>query len=1031
MYPKTTAIMVVCLLLVGNSIIIFPTSNIIKKKIIMKNYSTHTDGNNVIVDTLFRRGNGSESNPYRISNVSLLQNISRDRHAHYILVCDINANSTRYWNDGIGFDPIGKFYGRFNGSLDGQGYNITGIFINRTDINLGLFGYMESNGLLSNINLVDANITGKNNLGGLVGNNLGRINGSSITGNVKGDYNVGGLVGKNLGIITNCSAAGSVEAYENVGGLVGRNYHGLIENSSASNNIYGKLSVGGLVGDCDNIVDNCSATGDVHGNKRVGGFVGNSWGDVKKCKSFGTVTGNQSFIGGLIGFQTSGTVKNCYAKSNVSGKGDFVGGLVGYTYSFTQVKNSFYCIDQSTINGKKHPTPYGILNPQFNDWISQDMVIYIDDYLNKIPGTVSYNVSSVSDLKCILPFALLDYNFRQLSNIDLSQEPGIHIPVFSGGEYDGNGFLISNLNLSFPDDSYTGLFGQLDNNAKISNVSLIDINVSGNNWVGGLVGISGNDCLISRCRVIGNVSGNTHIGGLVGTNEGKMENCYTIGSVGGNSFIGGLIGFNSGMVEDCYTATSVSGEFNTGGLAGDNDIGIFLNCFWDNETSGQTQSDGGIGKNTTQMMSRKTFIDSNWDFSTIWRIHDGLTYPFFHWEAPRRIILRITTIDLTTHEEDVPYGIDYEYEIAFNNDESILWNLDTNAKWLTLNETTGFLFGIPTNENVGRFWVNISVTADQREFDFKNFTLTVKNTSPFIMTKPRISTAEDELYYVNFSSDDDMQGTITWNLKTNSTWLYFNNDTGELYGTPTNDEVGQYLLSVLVNDGNGGKGWYNYSLTVYNINDPPIITTTPPMSAMDGEIYFVRFNATDDDPVADKLTWSIYTNAMWLEIDRHTGNLSGKLSEGIYWVNVTVSDGRGGKDHYDYTLIVKIKDSDNDGVPDEQDAFPYDPAASVDTDFDGMPDKWNPGMSEKNSTSQPPLVLDLTTDDEENPDDDGNKIFSEENMSIWLYILWIVVMIVTAFLVIAIYLGMKKKPEDDLEDDEFGRLPMNKKFDDR
>ena len=38
-------------------------------------------------------------------------------------------------------------------------------------------------------------------------------------------------------------------------------------------------------------------------------------------------------------------------------------------------------------------------------------------------------------------------------------------------------------------------------------------------------------------------------------------------------------------------------------------------------------------------------------------------------------------------------------------------------------------------------------------------------------------------------------------------------------------------------------------------------------------------------------------------------------------------------------------DSDGDGVLDQDDAFPNDSAASVDTDGDGSPDDWNPNAT--------------------------------------------------------------------------------------
>ncbi|MGB1926088.1 MAG: thrombospondin type 3 repeat-containing protein, partial [Rubripirellula sp.] len=97
---------------------------------------------------------------------------------------------------------------------------------------------------------------------------------------------------------------------------------------------------------------------------------------------------------------------------------------------------------------------------------------------------------------------------------------------------------------------------------------------------------------------------------------------------------------------------------------------------------------------------------------------------------------------------------------------------------------------------------------------------------------------------------------------------------------------------------------------------------------------------------------------------------------------ITVIDGRGGKT--DLTLTVEVleeksdggsiewfasnpnddgSDSDGDGVPNNEDAFPDDPAAAQDNDSDGRPDRWNLGRNGADSTSSPKLVLD---DDDDN-----------------------------------------------------------------
>jgi len=67
-------------------------------------------------------------------------------------------------------------------------------------------------------------------------------------------------------------------------------------------------------------------------------------------------------------------------------------------------------------------------------------------------------------------------------------------------------------------------------------------------------------------------------------------------------------------------------------------------------------------------------------------------------------------------------------------------------------------------------------------------------------------------------------------------------------------------------------------------------------------------------------------------------------------------------------------DPDRDYLYEFEDAFPMDIAASVDTDGDGKPDNWNEGFQASDSTSTPPLVLDL--DDDNDTYVDGADAFS-------------------------------------------------------
>ena len=80
----------------------------------------------------------------------------------------------------------------------------------------------------------------------------------------------------------------------------------------------------------------------------------------------------------------------------------------------------------------------------------------------------------------------------------------------------------------------------------------------------------------------------------------------------------------------------------------------------------------------------------------------------------------------------------------------------------------------------------------------------------------------------------------------------------------------------------------------------------------------------------------------------------------------------GGSVSYSNKASNTTDDSDVDGTVNSEDAFPDDPAASVDTDGDGKPDDWNDGKSAADSTSDPALVLD---DDDDN---DGISDYLDE-----------------------------------------------------
>lgn len=264
----------------------------------------------------------------------------------------------------------------------------------------------------------------------------------------------------------------------------------------------------------------------------------------------------------------------------------------------------------------------------------------------------------------------------------------------------------------------------------------------------------------------------------------------------------------------------------------------------------------------------------------------------------------IDTIDKKIAVEDIYYG--NIYSASDPNKDLITWKFDSNASWLNWGPENHTLYGIPTNADVGSYWVCINITDDFGGYDQHYFNLTVLNVNPSILTINILTVVEDTVYYNDYNSTDDEQGNITWNLVTNGTWLAIDSNTGILRGEPKNIDVGQYWVNVSVNDGNGGVEFSNFTLVVINVNDAPIIGTKDIITIKEDIYYEVIYNAIEID-IGDILTWVYESNASWLHWGSQNLTLYGTPNNddvGSYWVRINVSDRNGGYDEHYFTLTV-------------------------------------------------------------------------------------------------------------------------------
>jgi hypothetical protein len=299
-------------------------------------------------------GSGPSPDYLEIRNWYDLYGVRGNLGGHHLLMNDLDSTTAGYGelagntaNQGKGWQPIGTSDAPFTGTLDGQGYGISDMFISRSDESaVGLFGAVDAGGVIQNVRMLNANVAADWAVGGLIGENRGDVRNSYAAGTVTGADCVGGLVGGNAGDVSNSCSAASVTGHWDVGGLVGcSDSRGSVTNSYSAGDVTGEWAVGGLVGgNLEGIVTTSYSTASVTGADYVGGLVGDNQGSVGNCYSSGSVTG-EWYVGGLVGDNDStGTVSNSYAGGSVAGD-SFVGGLVGSNWG--AVNNSFWNIETS------------------------------------------------------------------------------------------------------------------------------------------------------------------------------------------------------------------------------------------------------------------------------------------------------------------------------------------------------------------------------------------------------------------------------------------------------------------------------------------------------------------------------------------------------------------------------------------------------------------------------------------------------------------------------------------------------------
>ena len=221
--------------------------------------------------------------------------------------------------------PIGN-NNKYQGTFDGNNKTITNLYINASQLNVGLFGYTNE-GTIKNLTFEYANVTNTNNYVGVLvgkafwGSTLQNIK-ISNTCQIKGGNYTGGIAGYLDGNAYNCVNCATVQGIKYIGGLCGyysrsRTGYSMTACANYGNVTASSLGVGGLVGYFDSgTIQDCANYGDVKGTERVAGMAGSvNNGKIQNVFSYGniSVTNKTQNVGMAFGYSYFGATEGMVA----------------------------------------------------------------------------------------------------------------------------------------------------------------------------------------------------------------------------------------------------------------------------------------------------------------------------------------------------------------------------------------------------------------------------------------------------------------------------------------------------------------------------------------------------------------------------------------------------------------------------------------------------------------------------------------------------------------------------------------------
>ena len=293
-------------------------------------------------------------------------------------------------------------------------------------------------------------------------------------------------------------------------------------------------------------------------------------------------------------------------------------------------------------------------------------------------------------------------------------------------------------------------------------------------------------------------------------------------------------------------------------------------------------------------------------------VSDGRTDPVKH-SYYLEVQLPTNTVPSITTEAPLStiVGQLYSYDVdAIDPDgDTLEYSLVSAPSGMTIDSVSGLITWTPDAAMLGSHEVSLQVNDGQGGVASQSYNLLVNpppNTAPTIVSSAQLSATEGQTYSYDVEAIDPDGHALSYSLLSAPSGMTIDAASGLIVWIPSAGQQGSHAISLQVDDGHGGIATQAYTLVVSPPpNTAPSITSSPLLSATEGQSYIYDVQATDVD--GDTLTYRLLSAPSGMTINSGSGLISWSPStgqQGDYSVSVEVADGRGGVANQTFNLVV-------------------------------------------------------------------------------------------------------------------------------